>query len=282
MNGNNNKPGFWTRLMGIDRRILFVLIFLGVFFPLLWPMGMPVETTQPVKNIYNAIEDMDPDREAVMMSVDYDPSVEPEIFPMHVALLRHCFSRGIPVVMICLQAPGVGLGELALREATEQYPDVVKGEDYCYLGFKPGPTPVMLRIGEGIAGAFPTDYSGTPVEEIPLMDRVKTYDDIALVISLAGNTLPELWISNAYVTYGQKIAAGVTAVMAADFYPWLQTGQLIGLLGGLKGAAEYESLIEFKDRATKGMDAQSMVHVLIILFIVIGNLGYFMTRKKTE
>ena len=281
MTSSTGKQGFWTRLVSIDRRILFVLVFLGVFIPLLWPMGMSVETTPPVENVYNSIESMEPGGEAVLMSVDYDPSVEPEIFPMHVALLRHCFSRGVPVVMICLQAPGVGLGELAIREATVQFPDMVKGEDYCYLGFKPGPTPVMLRLGEGIAGAFPADYSGTPIEDIPLMQRVRTYDDIALVISLAGNTLPELWISNAYVTYGQKIAAGVTAVMAADFYPWLQTGQLVGLLGGLKGAAEYERLIEFKDRATRGMDAQSMVHVLIILFIIIGNLGYFMTRSKT-
>jgi hypothetical protein len=267
--------------MGIDRRILFILVFLGVFIPLLKPIGLPVEVSPPVKNIFDAIRDIDGENQALMISVDYDPSVEPEIYPMHVALLKHCFTRKIPVVMICLQAPGVGLGELALRDATALFPDVVRGVDYCYLGFKPGPTPVMLRIGQGIAGAFPTDYYGTPIEEIPLMRRVKTYNDIALVVSLAGNTLPELWISNAYVTYGQKIAAGVTAVMAADFYPWLQTGQMIGLLGGLKGAAEYERLIDMRDKATRGMDAQSMVHVLIIFFIIVGNIGYFMTHRRS-
>jgi hypothetical protein len=40
------------------------------------------------------------------------------------------------------------------------------------------------------------------------------------------------------------VAVGVTAVMAADMYPYLQSGQLIGMLSGLKGAAEYEKLVD--------------------------------------
>jgi len=40
------------------------------------------------------------------------------------------------------------------------------------------------------------------------------------------------------------VAVGVTAVMAADLYPYLQSGQLVGMLAGLKGAAEYEKLVD--------------------------------------
>ena len=191
MSNSNAKSGLWHRFIGIDRRVLFVLVFLAVFIPLLKPIGMPVQTSPPVENIFNAIEDMDPAKDIIMISVDYDPSVQPEIFPMHVALLSHCFTRGIPVVQICLQPAGVALGQLAIRDARERFPDVVRGEDYCYLGFKPGPVAVMLSIGEGIGGAFPADYSGTPIEEIPLMQRVNTYDEITLVISL-GLLLPPL------------------------------------------------------------------------------------------
>ncbi|MCJ7507431.1 MAG: hypothetical protein MUO85_01715, partial [candidate division Zixibacteria bacterium] len=63
-------------------------------------------------------------------------------------------------------------------------------------------------------------------------------------------------------------------------YSYLQTKQLVGLLGGMKGAAEYEKLSKNYGRAMVGMDPQSIIHLLIIFFIVIGNIGYFVTKKS--
>jgi hypothetical protein len=57
--------------------------------------------------------------------------------------------------------------------------------------------------------------------------------------------------------------------------------QLTGLLAGLKAAAEYEFLLETPGTATSGMDAQSIAHLIIIIFIVIGNVNYWRS-KKTE
>jgi hypothetical protein len=53
-----------------------------------------------------------------------------------------------------------------------------------------------------------------------------------------------MWITYARPKYGLNVAVGVTAVMAADMYPYLQSGQLVGMLSGLKGAAEYEKLVD--------------------------------------
>ena len=57
---------------------------------------------------------------------------------------------------------------------------------------------------------------------------------------------------------------------------------MVGLLGGLKGAAEYEALIKQKGTATAGMDAQSIAHLLIVLFIVLGNIAYFISKKDAK
>jgi hypothetical protein len=82
------------------------------------------------------------------------------------------------------------------------------------------------------------------------------------------------------------VGAGLTAVMAPKYYPFLQTGQLSGLLSGMKGAAEYENLIYQKGyarslgKAETGMNSQSMIHLLIIVLIVLGNIGYFFSRRK--
>jgi hypothetical protein len=67
--------------------------------------------------------------------------------------------------------------------------------------------------------------------------------------------------------------------MATDFYPYLNAGQLVGLLGGMRGAAEYEGLIQHPDQGVRGMDSQSVIHLLIIVLIAIGNAAYFVSRR---
>jgi hypothetical protein len=66
--------------------------------------------------------------------------------------------------------------------------------------------------------------------------------------------------------------------MATSFYPFLSAGQMVGLLGGLKGAAEYEMLIDKPGMGQRGMDAQSVCHLVIILLVIAGNVGYFMRK----
>ena len=58
----------------------------------------------------------------------------------------------------------------------------------------------------------------------------------------------------------------------------LATG--LGLIGGLKAAAEYEELIGRVAMASRGMDSQSLIHLAIIGFVLVGNVGYFAMRRR--
>ena len=44
--------------------------------------------------------------------------------------------------------------------------------------------------------------------------------------------------------------------------------------------AEYEALIGVPGMATTGMQPQSVTHIIIILFIIVGNAVYFITRRR--
>jgi hypothetical protein len=112
------------------------------------------------------------------------------------------------------------------------------------------------------------------------MKDIKTLADIPLIVTISGTAVIDSWIAYAGARYHKKVAAGATAVMVPQFYPYLQTGQLEGLLGGLKGAAEYEKLIQRPDQATIGMDVQSVVHFLIVFLVILGNIGYFIQRRR--
>lgn len=110
------------------------------------------------------------------------------------------------------------------------------------------------------------------------MQRVKNYSDIDFIFVVADNAIADYWISIVNAQFGKPVGAAVTAVMAPKIYSYVQAGQMTGLLGGMKGASEYELLVDEAGRAVIGMNSQSLVHLLIILFVIIGNISFFATR----
>jgi hypothetical protein len=278
---------FWQKFLAMDRRIIYVLIAIAVIIPLLIHIGLPTVVTPPVQNVFDAIEAIPPNDKPVFLVCDYSPSTMPELQPMAEALLRHCFARGIRVILYGgLYPQGVGVAQIALEEATRDFPDIVNGKDYVFLGYIPGLSAVVLSMGEDIQRTFTQDYYGDDLKTHPLMSDVRNYDDIPLLIDLSGGPIPRTWVNYAGARYGQEIAIGTTAVSAAEWYAFLQTGQFMGMLGGMKGAAEYEELLEShglymgRRPASIGMDAQTIAHILIVLLIVLGNVGFFLTRRK--
>jgi hypothetical protein len=78
----------------------------------------------------------------------------------------------------------------------------------------------------------------------------------------------------------------VSAPLLYPYYP----NQLVGLLGGAKGAAEYEAALikaytQYKKRRMAGMSlmmSQTVSHLVIMLFILFGNVLYFLYRRSEK
>lgn len=264
----------------MDRRLIFILMALSVAIPLIFKIGFPNKVTREVRKVYQEIDQMD-SASVVMISFDHEASSLPEVKPMAVAILRHCFSKNLKVIGFALLAEGTAIGDEILREVAAEY-NKVYGEDYVFLGFRPQYQAAILGMGEDIKRVFPQDYKNISLDQIPMIEGIKNYQDISLIISVADGDMPTYWVDYAVSRYHKKVATAVTAVMATSFYPFLASGQIVGLLGGLKGAAEYEILIEKPGMGQRGMDAQSVSHLVIILLVILGNAGYFLRRKLTD
>ena len=278
----------------IDRRIIYLLLTLFIILPFFIPFKMRQNIMPQTQQLFDFIESIPPNDKAILLSVDYTPQTMPECHPMAIALLRHCFARKIPVVGVSfnIQAPGLAVDAFATvaneinSTATNPEDSLIYGRDYVYLGWKSGFVAAILDMGESIAGVFPRDYFRNLVDSFPLMQRVKNYKNVAITIILSASDYPEWWVLYPQSRYGVKVGAGLTAVMAPKYYPFLQTGQLSGMMAGMKGAAEYEHLVLNKGyakrlgKAVTGMNSQSIIHILIIVFIILGNVGYFFSRRK--
>jgi len=159
---------------------------------------------------------------------------------------------------------------------------IVYGRDYVDLGYKAGYEAVMVLMGKGIAHAFPQDQRANPTASLPLMHEVRDYSSFALLVNIsAGYPGTKEWVQQVNSRFHLAMISGCTAVSAPEYYPYLQSGQLRGLLGGMAGAAEYEKLRGEKGTATRGMDAQSLAHVFIALCIVMGNVVQW-SKRRTE
>jgi hypothetical protein len=280
-------------LQGLDRRWIFLLIGLGTCLPIIFPIGFPVSITPPTKSLYDKIETLGPN-DVVMLSFDYGPTTKPENGPMAAAVLRHCFARGIKVVVIALYPiGGAAMANEELSRVAAEFPRLQYGTDFVNLGYKDGGQALMKQMGEDIHGVFPVDGAGRPLEQLPLMQRVRNYHDLGLVVSFATGIIGEWWANLINAQFGTPVAVGCTAVSAPKYYAYLSTGQMIGLLGGLKGASEYERLLiqgypvtkrVYDDTtvfsAMKGMDVQTIDHTVIIIFIIIGNVAFFLSRPR--
>ncbi len=272
--------GVVERLSRLDRRYIFLAVAIAVTLPIFFPIGLPIEVTAPVKQLYDVIEDL-PERAVVLISIDYDPSGAPELQPATLAILRHCFKRNLRVLVLGMWAPGVPLGMKALEEIAENEFHRQYGIDYVNFGYRPGGAIFLINLGRDVHDVCRTDVYGTPVEDLPMMDDVHSASDIALVISMSmGVPGSDQWIWYYHARYRGKLATAQTAIGAPRYYPYLQTGQLIGLIGGMKGAAEYERLVQTRGLATIGMDSQSAAHMLIIGFVILGNFIFWMQKRK--
>ncbi len=271
---------FYDRMMSIDRRIIFLAVGLAVAIPLILPMGIPVQVSEETRNFHREMEKLK-EGDTILLTFDYEGDVMAELNPMAVAVLKSIFPRNIKVVALTTYAGGTGIAERLLGEAAKAYGKTY-GVDYVFLGYNPDWSGTILRLGESFKGTYPTDQYGRSTDEIPLMQEVETYDDVALICSISGSALSEYWAIWAGGRYGVKVISGNTAIQAILIYPYYKAGQIPGFLGGLKGAAEYEKLVAEPGLGIRGMDAQSVAHALMIVFIIIGNTGYFLAKRAEK
>ena len=270
---------FSERMLKIDRRIIFVVIGLCTLLPLLNPVGLPIKISPEVRNVYDYIESL-PERSVFLLSIDFDPASKPELHPQAIALLRHAFRKNLRVVAMTLWVSGTGMADQLLKQVSSEM-GRERGRDYVFLGWSPGGSAVIINMGQDLYTAFPSDYEGKPTRGIPVLEGVHSLKDVTYAISLgAGNPGVEAWYVYGKDKYKFELGGGCTGVIAPGLYPILRSGQINGLIGGLRGAAEYESLIGQKGRAVAGMDAQSATHLAIIVLVVMCNLFYFSLRQQ--
>ena len=280
-------------LGSLDRRIIFLIVGLSVLIPLLKPewIDLPIRPTPESQIVFDEINKLNAG-DKILLSFEYSPSTKPEIHPMAIAILKHLYAKNIQVYGFALWPDGNFMSTEAFSEVSNDY-DKKYGVDYVNLGYKPGQEAVIKGISSDIRTLYTVDLQGTSINDIPMMKDVINIEDFDFVFSLsAGYPGSKEWVQYACDPKNIPLSTGCTSIQVTDIMPYVENDQIRGILAGMPGAAEYESLVEAElekmemavkpGEASGMMAAQSIAHVVIVLFIIFGNISYFITRKKNR
>jgi hypothetical protein len=273
----------------LDRRWVFLTVGLAVIVSTLFGLRFPEIPTPLVQAVFDKIESL-PRGSRVLLPFDYDPGTEPELQPMAEAFVRHCAEKGHKMYFIALWPLGQSMVESVVNGVIrEEYPQLQYGTDYVDLGYKAGNEGVIAVILTDLKKLFMTDARGTAIDEIPMLKGLANIQSCDLILNIsAGYPGTKEWVQYAGTPGNIPVAGGCTAVQAPLMYPYYPD-QLLGLMGGIKAAAEYEQLLEQKYpkfanpaflTALARMGPQTVTHLVIIFFIVLGNVTFTILRRQ--
>ena len=165
-----------------------------------------------------------------------------------------------------------------------------EGVDFVNLGYQAGNEGVLKMVLTDFMRAFPVDARGQSSADLPILQGVHTVKDFPLLLNVSvGYPGSKEWVQ--YVVSASegkvKMIAGTTGVQSPQMYPYYPA-QLAGILAAIKGAAEYESLVNASlggnpapryTEAQRRMAPQMFGHLLMVALIIVGNIIHFAGRR---
>ncbi len=291
--------GFIATLERLDRRWIFLAMAIAVAGPIVYigitGKTLPETSTPAAQAVYDAIEAL-PKGSRVLISYDFDPGSSGELLPMATSLVHQCAARDLKMVFIALWPLGPQMvTDTIKRVITADFPQMKEGVDYVNLGFQSGNEAVMKVMLTDFKKAFPKSEKGTATGQIPMLEGVTRVKDFPLLVTIsAGYPGAKEWIQYVVSSSGGEITmvTGCTGVQTPQLFPYFPA-QLRGMLGAIKGAAEYESLVNASLapgdnspvppkylEAQRRMGPQLGAHLLMVALIILGNIAFFAQRRE--
>jgi hypothetical protein len=303
---------FFQQLQSLDRRWIYLLLSIVLITALIvGKLEKPV-VQLPARQLFDAVEASPAgadDDKIILVGTTFSFNTIGESGNQARAILRHLMLTKKRFAVMSVEPVGAEIGKIITTKLAEEY-NYEYGKDWIFFGYQLGTLAFFKSFPQDIPGTVKIDgIQGNPITDFtafPIMRRVKTIKDVDMHIEITASASVFDWLQIVQpVTKPRlKIGYACTGVMAAEAYPYLDSGQMVGMLPGLKGAADYEQLVEEREKdfpevkadastslasipriglyrtARHLMFAQGSAHVLIILFIILGNIGYFLARRK--
>jgi hypothetical protein len=269
----------WEKLMSVPREVVMGLVFIAILIPALNPLGLPLMVGSMSEAWYDTVDSL-PAGSIVLFDIGYGSGGYPSLGPGNIAAFHQLFEKDLRIVVMATALEGGMMYPLIMEGVKpESNYGAVYGEDYVFLGYIAGDQTAMAGVLGDLHALASTDYQGTSLSSLSLMDEVSGAEDFDLVayMTTAGGTA-EGWVYQAYSQYNRPVVGGMLSMMTTSMKPYYDSGQMLGLMDGIKGAADLEFLTNHPGDAIVSSDILSFTQTLVLIFILIGNVAFWMQK----
>lgn len=255
-----------------------IVMLILLIIPVVSPLGIPITVSDYTQEAYNIIDALPPDSTVILI-----PSVDVALWPEEESFARaviwHLSSRPLKWAMIHFGADAVLLSKTALDfvDIPNNFPDKEYGKDYVFMNYIVGGETGVTALLTDVHSQYRTDYFGTPIDELEIMQYLKDHNDIDLVVYITGSDAP-MPVRVFHTTFDIPLIMAPTIGWFPTFIPYYNAGQMQGLVGGVRGGAEYELLVNRPGMGLAITDALSIAFLYTIALLILGNIHELSTR----
>ena len=259
------------------------LVLLAIIVPAMNPLGLPLMVGSMSEAWYDTVDSLPADS-VILFDIGYGSGGYPSLGPGNIAAFHQMFEKDLKIVIMATSLEGTLMYPLIMDSVLpEQNYGAVYGEDYVFIGYIAGSQTAMAGVLGDLKSLVTNDYQGTAISTFSLMDNVGGADDFALVayVTTAGETA-EGWVYQASSQYNVVVLGGCLSMMTTSIKPYYDSGQIAGIMDGIKGAADLEFLTGHAGDAIVSSDILTFTQSLVLIFIIVGNVSWYMTKKEAS
>ena len=283
---------FLAQLDSMPRRTIYIFLFIAAGLPFIVPIRLPLYIWKETRSAFSITLNHPPDKVVAICS-NWVAGSQGENWPQYEAIVAQCMVSHTPFIVFAIDADPMApqMAETINLRQAKRYGRVY-GRDWVNLGLTRGAPLTMGAIGRGVRNVFQTDFRQTPTldfHKLPLMQHVRDVRDFSCLWVI--DYQPSLdWVVFLDPSSRCPVLFACAGMVSSGYYPYISSGQLKGMMVGTRGAAEYENLLrekfgkKYNDAEMRGqklMVPLAFGHLVIIFFIIAGNVGMIARRKMT-
>jgi hypothetical protein len=269
------SESIYDKLTTIRLGYLGILSIIVIIIPVLYPLGLPLVISAPTRGFYNTINEL-PEGSIIVIDAGGGFASFDEFESSMTAMFKVLCSRDLKWFAWGMTMDGAVLVDVILENVKpEERFGKVYGEDFLILPYISGEEMAVASVAANTQQIATKDYYGNDLSQYPLWSELGGANDYALLITISGGCLnmdqeTRQW----YSQYGLNILSinmACCSPMDMNYFPNVMPGGL----WGVKGGTELEVLSGFPGPGARISDAQNFGLFPFILFLILGNIGYF-------
>lgn len=314
------RDGFFDKLQAVDRRILYSILFVFLSVPLFFTISFPVDPDPSSKDFYATLHAVPEGKTVFVQSdwTNSTRGENGGHLEAILRVLMSRKQKFVIFSLADPQAPQVFrdvLRRINEERKGQNLPTYSPWNDYVDLGFFANAEGTTVSIGNDVKKLFGSrrikDDKGVErnVFESPVMNPITKIGDAGLLLIVTASNTIDYTVQR--LSGKVDLACACTGVIGPSALVFYQSGQLKGVAVGLKGVYDVEYMmtnglnvpgpdgktaVEFPQKPSlsapkvsegttfsRGAKYYASLHAalgLVIIAVILGNIGMFVTAKK--